>query len=230
MKSIKSCSICGGSEFSYSEVLWPELISAWELVPYEAEYINRQQGFSCMDCGNNLRSMALADTLLNYYEFSGVLVEFVVSDIANNVNLLEINEAGGLSEALSKMPNRSLIEYPEYDIQNLPFESEIFDIVLHSDTLEHIYDPVKALVECRRVLKRDGACLYTVPVVVNRLSRSREGLAASYHGSNNADQSDLKVHTEFGADVWKYAFEAGFKTTTLHCLEYPAGIAIEARV
>jgi 2-polyprenyl-3-methyl-5-hydroxy-6-metoxy-1,4-benzoquinol methylase len=45
------------------------------------------------------------------------------------------------------MSNHQLVRYPEYDMTNLGFESGIFDLVIHSDTLEHVPNPERGL--CR---------------------------------------------------------------------------------
>lgn len=119
--------------------------------------------------------MALADAILHIYNFSGSLVQFVESDLAKALVVLEINEAGGLTSALKKLPNHRLVHYPEHDMTSLFFESKLFDLVLHSDTLEHVLNPVAGLSECHRILKNGGHCIYTVPAVVDRFTRSRVG-------------------------------------------------------
>jgi len=222
------CTVCGGEEFTYSEVLWSVLISQWELLAHEVEYINRQQGFVCNGCGNNLRSMALAYAIMKKYEFNGLLRDFVNSDTASNLKILEINEAGGLTPTLSQIPNHLLIKYPEYDMRTLPFDNESFDLVIHSDTLEHIDDPIKALTECKRVLNKKGTCLFTIPIIVDRLTRTRQGLEPSFHGDNATSESDLIVHTEFGVDFWLYPIKAGFERLTMHAFEYPAALVLQA--
>ena len=58
--NVTHCRICGGTHFVYQPVLWPELISDWQLSAKEAEYIDHQQGKRCTHCGANLRSIALA--------------------------------------------------------------------------------------------------------------------------------------------------------------------------
>jgi hypothetical protein len=60
------------------------------------------------------------------------------------------------------------------------------------------------------------------------LTRSRSGLKNSYHGTSDYLKNDYAVHTEFGADMWKYAIEAGFGSARIHSFEYPAALAIEA--
>lgn len=228
MNTTQSCPVCGGNEFAYHEVLWPELIDDWGLAPDEVNYINQQQGKACSGCGNNLRSMALADAILNRYQFKSTLRNFLSSDVACSLNVLEINEAGGLSPILSQLPGHQLITYPEYDMTKLPFDGGSFDLVLHSDTLEHVVDPIAGLAECRRILTIAGTCIYTVPMLVSRLTRSRKGLKPSFHGSNEKNEPDQMVHTEFGADAWQWPILAGFKSTTIIAFEYPTALAIQA--
>jgi SAM-dependent methyltransferase len=224
-----ACHVCGGSDFAGRNVLWEDLIRQWQLAPDEAAYIDRQQGLHCRRCGNNLRSMALALAIVRACGFRGTLAELSVSPGAEKLRILEINNAGGLTPVLQRFPGHRLVAYPQFDMMALDIPDRSFDLVVHSDTLEHVEQPVTGLAECRRVLDRGGRCLFTVPVVVGRLSRSRAGLEPSCHNAPGAGD-DLRVHTEFGADMWCYALRAGFDAVTVHAAEYPAGLAIEARV
>ena len=45
----------------------------------------------------------------------------------------------------------------------MPQPDETFDLVVHSDTLEHVPDPVRGLAECRRVLKPHGLLILETP-------------------------------------------------------------------
>jgi len=45
------------------------------------------------------------------------------------------------------------------DAEQLPFEDATFDVVHSKDSLHHMDSPERALAECCRVLKRDGAAL-----------------------------------------------------------------------
>lgn len=225
---ISHCTICGGSTFVQHAVLWPELVNDWQLSPEEQRYIDRQQGLLCASCGCNLRSMALGNAICTAYGFAGTLVEFCATPTAHSLAVLEINEAGQLTGFLNRLPGHRLVAFPAYDMTDLGLPGAEFDLVVHSDTLEHIPNAVRGLAECRRVLRPDGHCIFTVPIVVGRLSRSRNGMKPSFHGAPTDGKSDLLVHHEFGADAWTLAIKAGFRRAALHVLEYPAGIAIEA--
>lgn len=220
------CPICGGIEFDDHIVLWPELIATWALSPEEVDYINRQQGSSCRQCGGNIRSGALAKALCVFFNHNGNLDQLLV--LPPSLRILEVNEAGTIHRRLERFPGHRYASFPQCDLMKMSFEDESFDLILHSDTLEHVEFPMKALLETKRVLARGGAAIFTVPIVVGRLSRSRHGLPHSFHGSPGMESTDLRVHTEFGADIWCMVLEAGFDQCRLISYQYPAGIAVMA--
>ena len=198
------------------------------LSPGERDYIDRQQGTSCETCGANLRSIALSDAIRNAVGTTRTLREFVCADAARAMSILEINEAGSLNSTLRLLPGHRLAVYPDVDMHSLPYPDDLFDLVVHSDTLEHVAHPVKALAECRRVLKAGGWLCFTVPTVVGRLTRSRVGLAKSFH-DNRETSDDFLVYTEFGADMWTVVLEAEFAAVTVNAVEFPAALALSAR-
>lgn len=223
---ITKCWCCGSSRLQFSRVLWPALIEAWQLTKTEVDYIDRQQGLHCEDCGSNLRSMAIAYAIMRCYSYEGLFRDFVRNRKVRRLRILEVNSAGNLTRFLQNIPGHLLVTYPEVDMMQMPFATNMFDLVVHSDTLEHVADPVLALSECRRVLKLGGFCVYTVPIIVERLTRSRKGLPPSYHGVPDQNRPDFLVHTEYGADAWTHLVLAGFSECRLFALEYPAAQAL----
>jgi SAM-dependent methyltransferase len=213
----------------HDDVIWPELAREWELSVGEQAQIDIQQGTRCRHCGVNVRSQALARALLRVFGWDGTLESYVTAPPRPSPRVLEINEAGSLAPWLSRLETHRLARYPEYDMRRLPFPAESFDLVVHSDTLEHVPEPDNALAECRRVLNTRGACVFTVPVLVRRLTRSREGLPASYHGHPDCRDADYVVHSEFGSDVWTGVLRAGFASCEIVPYRYPAGIALVGR-
>ncbi|QCP50767.1 class I SAM-dependent methyltransferase [Trinickia violacea] len=223
------CSVCGGESFTSKRVLWEELVNDWQLSQAEEAYVNRQQGESCNSCGANLRSIALANALRAALGTEAKLNEVPEFENMKGISILEINEAGNLTPVLRKFPGYLFGAYPEVDMHAIPYPDNAFDIVVHSDTLEHVQNPVHALRECRRVLKPGGALCYTVPTIVGRLTRNRQGLKNSYHGNPSTSGYDFVVQNEFGADAWTYLMEAGFDSVQIFAVEYPAATAFLAR-
>lgn len=227
MNGLHFCPVCGGTTFTSADVLWPELISAWQLSPPEVGYINRQQGTCCGTCGNNLRAMSLAAAIMDEFAFKGTFSEFCAGGLP--LRILEINPAANLTGFLRHLSGHTLVEYPDFDMQDLAIPSGSYDLVIHSDTLEHVPNPVRGMAECHRILKSGGKCIFTIPVIVDRMSRNRAGLVPSYHGRSGAPANDQVVHTEFGADFWKMVIDAGFKHCGLYSFEYPSALAVIAR-
>ncbi len=223
------CGVCGGTSFTARKALWDELIREWQLSPLEATEIDRQQGETCDRCGANIRSIALANALRAFLGTKAVLLDAAASGIGKNLDILEINEAGSLSPVLRSLGRHVFGAYPKVNIHALPYADATFDLVVHSDTLEHVPNPVHALAECRRVLKPGGALCYTVPVIVGRMSRDRTGLPKSHHGRPTTATDDYVVQTEFGADAWTYPMRAAFTEVSVHAVEYPIGLAFLAR-
>lgn len=52
------------------------------------------------------------------------------------------------------------------DAQHLPFRSEVFDVVITQETLEHVADPFQAVREISRVLRTGGTLYCQVPFVI----------------------------------------------------------------
>jgi hypothetical protein len=219
------CNCCGSSSLTFGEILWKELIDEWRLAAHEVAYINRQQGLCCSDCRVMLRSMALAAAIMRSFAYDGLFKDFVRTDSARMLQVLEINEAGGLTPYLRELPGHVLRTYPQIDMMAIDYPDNVFDLVVHSDTLEHVADPRRGLSECKRILKAGGYCAFTVPIIVDRLTCCRTGLAPSYHGPPG-DPTAYLVHTEYGADLWKHVIQAGFQECRISSLEYPSAQAL----
>lgn len=225
---LKQCTVCGGADLTSNKILWAELISDWELSPEEVEYIDVQQGYTCKGCGANFRSMNLAAAMMNLFKFSGTFTKF--SEWAKDgaiSGVLEINSAGSLTPLIERLNGYRLVTYPEVDMQNMRgISDDSFQLVVHSDTLEHVPSPIKALEECRRVLKSGGYLLYTIPIIVGRMSRRRDALPPSYHGDSSNPRPDHLVVTEYGADAWCQLFQAGFKEISMFSLSFPHSVVL----
>jgi SAM-dependent methyltransferase len=168
--------------------------------------------------------MALASAVLGVTGDRGPLEDWVVA--RPSLKILEINRAGDLTPWLARLPNHRLVEFPDVDLESLPFADGEWDAIVHSDTLEHVDDPVKALMECRRVLAPGGRLCFTIPIVPGRLTRRRDGMAPSYHGSEQ--DPAYRVVTEYGADFWSSVLQAGFCELRIIVERWPDALALVA--
>ena len=221
------CACCGADRNirQLLPVLWPALIAEWGLSASEAEIVERREGLGCTACGVRLRSESLALAVLRAVESSNSFAGWAAT--RPTLRVLEINGAGELSPWLAELPGRTLVGYPQFDMQTMSFGDESWDLLLHSDTLEHVVDPIQALRECRRVLAPGGAMCFTIPFVPGRLTRRRDGLPPSYHGQEH-DNAYLVI-TEYGADFWTQLLDAGFERIELVALQWPEAVSIVAR-
>ena len=185
------------------------------------EFVDRESQL-CAECGANRRVRRIAEVLVSLYgENSRSVIELMREEPFRRLAIAEINSIGRMHPFLADHPRLSYSEYPEEDLMNLSYPDASFDLVLTSDTLEHVPDPRLALRETRRVLRAGGRHVFTVPHDPRReRTRSREGLPAQHHGRGDGPfalvtrQADMLAHTDFGADVEEILREAGFDPET----------------
>lgn len=185
------------------------------------EFVDRESQL-CAECGANRRVRGIAEVLVSLYgENSRSVIELMREEPFRRLAIAEINSIGRMHPFLADHPRLSYSEYPEEDLMNLSYPDASFDLVLTSDTLEHVPDPRLALRETRRVLRAGGRHVFTVPHDPRReRTRSREGLPAQHHGRGGGPfalvtrQADMLAHTDFGADVEEILREAGFDPET----------------
>lgn len=112
-------------------------------------------------------------------------IKFIASLIPNlNIKLLDIGVGYGFLEKKLKTTNVSIYgidissksifraknlykgEFVVASAKEIPFERNFFDFVCISEVLEHLYDfeSILALEEIRRVLKKDGILIVSVPL------------------------------------------------------------------
>lgn len=80
--------------------------------------------------------------------------ESLISDCSKLI-LSDFSE-GMLATAKDNVGSYDNLEYRVIDIQEIPYENEIFDVVIANMMLYHVPDIDKGLAEVRRVLKRSG--------------------------------------------------------------------------
>lgn len=89
----------------------------------------------------------------------------LLSEKSKHITGLDIDNAT-INKATSKYKNNN-IDFICGNLEVLPFENEIFDIVVCFETIEHIENYKKALLEIKRVLKPHGLLLISTPDKLN---------------------------------------------------------------
>ena len=110
------------------------------------------------------------------------------------------------------------------DIQQLTYADASFDLVTHTEVLEHVPDDARAFVELARVLRPSGATIFTVPMrqdgnTVER-ARLRDGViehlhAPVYHTDPLRGGAGILAFRDYGRDILDRLREAGFAEAVL---------------
>lgn len=229
------CPVCGCPRVNkHRPILSNELVSVWELSPEWRNWFDDREGTFCPICESNMRSQFMAASLVTFTNDQLGLSCTCLRDTAchpdfHQWRVAEFNACGQLHRWLARHPG---LDYSEYkakppvrseNLLNLSYENKAFDLILTSETLEHVPDLKRALSEIFRVLKPGGSHIFTVPVVWDRphsricAELDEQGnltmlRAASFHGMAGTTANDMMVITEFGSDIIAQLEAAGFIT------------------
>jgi SAM-dependent methyltransferase len=212
------CPNCGSNPITYHKVepIDKDLQSTWEISDGIKGRFNVREGCICNSCGANIRAQGLAKAIITskYGGGARTLVEWVEYANKANLSVCELNSCHELHNTLQNLKNYTFAEYgteSEENIESLTYQDGVFDILVHSETIEHVSDPKRAMEECRRVINDTGIVLFTTPVLWNRKTRRRAEkdskgkimklLPPSYHGLK---QDDYLVFFEYGTDIDDY--------------------------
>ena len=140
---------------------------------------------------------------------------------ARALAIAEINSAGNLHRYLARCTGLRFSEFgstapgvPSQDLMQLTYADASFDLVITSDTLEHVPDIDRALRETCRVLRRGGLHVFSVPVVWDRPTRQRATLnddvlvhllPPSHHGRRRKARATSWCSTSSAATSWRAA-------------------------
>ena len=204
---IRGCINCGCEKFSQRSIIDNELAEFWDLSIQEREWLDEREGHYCLSCQMTKRVRMLFWSIKK------------LARPSRDYRILHLNQTNYLSSALRAMGQLTETIYQpkkpmgknigglvNQDICQLTFKSSQFDLVIHSEILEHLHDYQQALSEVQRVLKSGGIQIYTVPLLFSRMTRRRvrldetstaiNVLPPSFHGC----EREFPVIWEFGSD------------------------------
>ena len=244
------CPVCSARLLClYRPVMGDDLAREWGIDEIWRPLIDRREGEVCLGCGSSLRVRQLAATLLDWLAVKGAraatLKAALGGDVLPSLSVAEINACGAMHGRLVRLPRLAYSEYaPESptvaheDLLALSYSDESFDLVLHSDSLEHVPDVDRALSELYRVLKPGGASIFSVPIIrdgrqtVVRAEQHNGGVrhlrTPTYHGGSYQATRQYLVYYDFGDDFPGRVSAAGFNLRTVEHATNPAAVTFIA--
>ncbi len=183
------CEVCGrfGPWLYRRNVVPLKLEQLWGLTPALAEAFARKESCDCAWCGAKLRARRLAWVVLEIYRLGPSQLR--ARSLAEWVGSAEAAAAPGLPRSIASrdlrhrgvdagLPHFSSSDFApdakpgalrsdvrSEDLMRLTYPDASFDLVLTSETLEHVPRLDAALSEIRRVLAPGGRHIFTVPML-----------------------------------------------------------------
>jgi SAM-dependent methyltransferase len=149
---------------------------------------------------------------------------------ASNPRLLHVAPEPSLRRLLSAAPGAGYVagdlrpghygpDVVELDLQCLPFDSDVFDVVVCNDVLEHVAEDYGALREIRRVLKPAGFAILQVPIALQLEQTDETPATRSDERIRLCGQHD---HVRlYGRDYRRCLTAAGFAVEVMAAAKYP---------
>jgi SAM-dependent methyltransferase len=244
---LERCAVCGRFRpmLFRRRVIPRRLEELWGLSPRLARALARKESSDCSYCGAKLRGRRLAQIVLILYPIGKApalarsLADWVEDPAIRQLRVAEINRIDGLHEQLLRLTHFSSSDYVpgsdpgtthagvrSEDLTHLTYADSSFDLLLTSESLEHVPDLRAALNEIHRVLAPGGRHVFTIPVlpgVAKTFSRAVVRADGSIEDRaqricHPGGDVGYPVYTEFGADLTDLFEQAGFQVDAFYGL------------
>ena len=188
----------------------------------------------CSDCGSIPRERALMKVIADFFPNYRELSIHESSPCGRGVSSKLLKQAANYSTSqyypdINHGENHPQSAYRCENLECLTFPDNTFDLFITQDVMEHIFDAEQAFKEIARVLKPNGAHIFTVPLI--NKSRKTESWASrsengeiiyhhepEYHG-NPVDEKGSLVTMHWGYDIAGYITETAKTPTAIFVID-----------
>jgi ubiquinone/menaquinone biosynthesis C-methylase UbiE len=154
------------------------------------------------------------------------------------ITLSDFSE-GMLADAKSSLQDMPNFHFQQINIENIPYDTDSFDVVIANHMLYHVPDPGKGIAEVRRVLK-DGGLFYSSTIGTSHLKEfgmllqefddSIDFASAYDHAKAFGLENGEKQLHEYFKNIDMKIFPGDLKITDLHAvLDYLRSTHTEAK-
>jgi len=215
-----TCVVCGRrARFLYNRWAMPPRLARDFRSTEVRDAYRRRESMWCASCGASARERGLWQVILDHYGAQATSARELVEEPGfASLRIAEINRLNAGHRFLERAPKVVYSEYPDEDIQALSYPSGSFDLVITSETLEHVPDYRLALRETRRILTDGGRHIFTVPLRPDLpASEDRTDMAPIHHGVPpgplallRRPTDDMLARHDFAWDFIDVVAESGF--------------------
>lgn len=183
------------------------------------DYWSCRSGLRAQDCPYGkcaVRERAIASTLFSIYTRDEVK-NFTIHEAAPTTRGLTLWFLHNVPSYIRSgyWPDKQLgLIFGDLRNENLEcqtFDNEVFDLVIHLDVMEHLFNPFQALQEIYRTIKSGGVCLFTAPTDIGRHKSEQVALMdgdevnivgkPEYHGNPQRPEDGALVTWRYGYDL-----------------------------
>lgn len=209
-----------------------ELATAKEVCPFCGPTLflrlnARDEGVRCLRCTASTVHLSMGQMIrveesdlsgLDICEFSahGPLVAFLARSASS----------AAFSEYSSERERGSFhADVRNEDVQQLTYPDQSFDLITHSEVMEHVPDDTAAFRELRRVLRKSGSMIFTVPLseaalTVERARIDSQGhiehlLEPAFHTDPWQAGAGILAFRDYGKDIVQRLNAAGFSNVDI---------------
>ena len=183
-----------------------------------------RESYRCEQCLSSMRERGVAQALLDLYgDGQTCLKDLCEYPRFSSLAIYEPGVHGSHRTYMRRNPRYRQSRYRpnavpgdtvdgmvNQDLQRLTFDSGSLDLVITSDIMEHVRRPAVAFTEIKRVLKRGGRHVFTVPLQYPMPKKNRYRVDTStdedkhlvqphYHGDGSGGRA--LVYTDFGEEL-----------------------------